>query len=309
MRRPLALAGATAVLGVVGLSALDALRAAPPVISQTVAIVDATNPAAPKQAGVDSSGNLQVNCVTGCSAGSGAGANNADGVAAVGTGLGSSVGYNYVWNGATWDRQPGSATLGTSVNVGKYAGVTPDMNAGAAGATTPRVVLAANSPVNVGQINGVAVTMGNGASGTGVQRVTIASDSTGQVALAGGTNTVGKIGIDPSMTGLTPVVSSAAEASHVLKASAGSLWGVYAANLTGTAGFLVVLNATAAPADGAITPLACVPLTANGIASINYVPGPPAAYSSGITAVVTSATSCFTKTTGVITAFIGGQVQ
>lgn len=53
--------------------------------------------------------------------------------------------------------------------------------------------LTANQTVNVAQVNGVATTMGNGASGTGVQRVTIASDSTGQVALAAGTNGVGKL--------------------------------------------------------------------------------------------------------------------
>jgi hypothetical protein len=32
-------------------------------------------------------------------------------------------------------------------------------------------------------------------------------------------------------------------------------------------------------------------------------------YSTGITAVVTSAANCFTKTTGVITAYIKGAVQ
>lgn len=142
---------------------------------------------------------------------------------------------------------------------------------------------------------------------------------------AAGTNILGKIGIDqttPGTTngvaiapssaasvGQTPVVSASGEASHVLKATPGNLYGVYATNLTATAGFLVVLNATSAPGDGTITPLACVPLAANSIAGINYSPGPPAVYSTGIVAVVTSANTCFTKTTGVITAFIGGQVQ
>jgi len=108
---------------------------------------------------------------------------------------------------------------------------------------------------------------------------------------------------------ITPVVSAAGESSHVLKASAGNLISVNATNLTATAGFLVVLNATAAPADGAITPLACQPLPANGSASIAYGSGPPGAYSTGITAVLTSATTCFTKTTGTLTGFIAGQVQ
>lgn len=87
------------------------------------------------------------------------------------------------------------------------------------------------------------------------------------------------------------------------------MYSAYAVNLTSTAGFLVILNATTAPADGAITPLACVVLPASGTATIDYSPGPPLLFSTGITAVVTSAASCFTKTTGVITAFLSGRVQ
>lgn len=109
--------------------------------------------------------------------------------------------------------------------------------------------------------------------------------------------------------GIAPVVSASAENNHVLKNAAGNLYGVYATNLTATAGFLVVLNATTAPIDGAITPLACVPLPASGVASINFNPGPPSVYGTGITAVLTSANTCFTKTTGVITGFISGSVQ
>lgn len=112
-----------------------------------------------------------------------------------------------------------------------------------------------------------------------------------------------------SAVGVTSVVSTAAENNRVLKATPGNLYSVYATNLTATAGFLVVLNLTASPADGAITPLECVPLPANGSASVNYNPGPPAVFSTGIVAVVTSAATCFTKTTGVITAFIRGSVQ
>ncbi len=112
-----------------------------------------------------------------------------------------------------------------------------------------------------------------------------------------------------SSVGITPVVSASGESSHVLKASAGNTYSVYATNLTATQGFLLLLNATSAPADGAVTPLACAPLSPNGVASLNYAPGPPGVFSTGITAVVTSAVTCFTKTTGVITAFISGSVQ
>lgn len=106
---------------------------------------------------------------------------------------------------------------------------------------------------------------------------------------------------------ITPTVTAAAASSLVLRNSSGKLYAVYATNLTATAGFLVVVNATSAPADGAITPLECAPLPANGNASI-YLGDRPGAYNTGVTAVVTSAVTCFTKTTGVITAFIRGAV-
>lgn len=109
--------------------------------------------------------------------------------------------------------------------------------------------------------------------------------------------------------GITPIVSASAENNHVLKASAGNLYSVYAQNLTSTTGFLVVLNSTTSPADGAITPLECVQLPPNGNASISYNPGPAGVFTTGITAVLTSATTCFTKTTGVITGFIHGAVK
>lgn len=109
--------------------------------------------------------------------------------------------------------------------------------------------------------------------------------------------------------GITPVVSTSAESSHVLKATPGNAYSAYATNLTATAGFLMLFNATSAPADGAVQPLACVSLPPNNPASINYSPGPPGVFSVGITAVVSSATTCFTKTTGTITAFISGLVK
>lgn len=107
---------------------------------------------------------------------------------------------------------------------------------------------------------------------------------------------------------ITPVVSTTAENNHILKGTPGTLVSAYATNLTAVAGFLVILNATTAPADGAITPLDFIALPANGTAVINYGLGPCPAYSTGITAVVTSAVTPFTKTTGVITAAIHGMV-
>lgn len=114
-------------------------------------------------------------------------------------------------------------------------------------------------------------------------------------------------------TQIAPIVSVAAEASHIFKTTAGNVFSVYAVNQTSTAGFLLVLNANAVPADGAVSPLDCVPLPASGVATINYIPGPPAAYVSGntpgVVGVVSSGVNCFTKTTGTITAFFHGLIQ
>jgi len=113
----------------------------------------------------------------------------------------------------------------------------------------------------------------------------------------------------PAAAPMAPVVSASLEASHVLKATGGTLYSAYASNLTGgSSGNLLILNATSAPADGAVSPLVCVPFS-GGVASANYANVPPASFSTGIVAVVSSATSCFTKTTGVLTAFISGIVQ
>lgn len=131
---------------------------------------------------------------------------------------------------------------------------------------------------------------------------------TGAVSAGTGTLAVAQAPTSSSAAGITAVVSGSAEFAHVLKASAGNFYSVYATNLTATPGFLVVINSTSAGADGAITPLACAPLPSNGSTSINFGTV-PSVYSTGITAIVTSSATCFTKTTGVITAYISGSVQ
>lgn len=111
------------------------------------------------------------------------------------------------------------------------------------------------------------------------------------------------------MTGVTPTVTSAGPvATLVVKTAPGSQLSVYATNTTSTAGFLVGYNAVAAPADGSLNAalvLECVPLQATpGFASINDQPGPPTNYTVGITYILTSGASCYTKTTGSLVGFI-----
>lgn len=115
-----------------------------------------------------------------------------------------------------------------------------------------------------------------------------------------------------NLTGLTPgVPSTATAATFVAKSSPGTVYAVTASNNTSTAGWLIGYNAIAAPADGALTPglvLDCVALPASGSASVS-AQFPPTNYSVGVTFILSSATTCYTKTTGVITGFIKALVR
>lgn len=107
---------------------------------------------------------------------------------------------------------------------------------------------------------------------------------------------------------LAPTVSTAVESSHVIKASAGQVQGCYAVNTTSVTGYMILLNATSVPADGAVTPLAAVALPANGSASISPALLNPLSFSTGIVAVLTNASTPFTKTTtGGLQGFISCQ--
>lgn len=149
--------------------------------------------------------------------------------------------------------------------------------------------------VNGGIYNSTAPALSN------FQRAPFQMDSAGNL----------KVVSSPSPTaGITPVVTSIPASSLVLKTAAGDLYSVYASNVqTSTAGYLQIFNATSAPSDGVVTPLDCAPIPAGGSVSIDYNPGPPAVYSTGIVAVLSSATSCFVKTTGTLLGFIKGAVQ
>lgn len=64
----------------------------------------------------DANGNLLIAGTVTTSL-SGTGANNADNVAAVAAGLVGTASYNYIWDGAAWDRLYGDSTNGAFVNV------------------------------------------------------------------------------------------------------------------------------------------------------------------------------------------------
>lgn len=104
---------------------------------------------------------------------------------------------------------------------------------------------------------------------------------------------------------ITPVVSSAVENGHVLKASAGNFYRL-AVTTGATAGYVMVFNSTTVPADGAVTPLLCRAVAANSSIEIDHT-GMPQRYSTGISAAFSS-TGCFTKTASA-TAMFEGDVQ
>ena len=68
-------------------------------------------------------------------------------------------------------------------------------------------------------------------------------------------------------------VSTAAEASHVLKASAGNLYSL-AVTSGASAGYVMLFDATSAPANGAVTPAECYYMPATSTLVENYSPTP-----------------------------------
>jgi hypothetical protein len=128
-------------------------------------------------------------------------------------------------------------------------------------------------------------------------------------AVPAGTNVIGGVLPAPSSSSsiaITPGSSSALEASHVLKASAGNLYSLYVMT-TSTAGYLMTFNAISAPSNGAVTPVECIPVLASSYAIVDFADAPPDRYSTGIVAVF-STTGPFTLTTSA-TAFFKWRVQ
>lgn len=99
------------------------------------------------------------------------------------------------------------------------------------------------------------------------------------------------------------VASTAVEASHVLKASAGSLYGMSITTST-VAGYVLLIDATTAPADGAVTPAKCYQIPSGSTIGILFE---PLAFTTGIVTVF-STTGCFTKTASA-TAYFSGEVK
>lgn len=94
-------------------------------------------------------------------------------------------------------------------------------------------------------------------------------------------------------SGIAPVTAAAA-ASKVVKTSKGLLYGAYVTTNT-VAGYFIGVDATANPADGAVTALFCVYAPAISSISIGYGGRPPIPFQTGLV-IIFSSTGCATKT-------------
>lgn len=170
------------------------------------------------------------------------------------------------------------------------------------------VLALACSPA-LAQSNGSVGTVNQAAPGSATQIGV--KDGSGKLQPASSTNPV-PVAFSPSSgsgSGVAPVVSSAVEACHVFKASAGNLYG-FTVNTTASAtanDWIMLFNATSAPVDGAVTPVEWARISATTTFGYSAPPGAPLYFSTGIVACL-STTGPLTKTAEAQAVF-SGKVQ
>ena len=109
---------------------------------------------------------------------------------------------------------------------------------------------------------------------------------------------------------VAPTTSASGVNNLLVKALPGNLYQITATNETASAGFLVLLNTVTVPTNGAtVTPYLCAKLPASGSVTLDFIPTPPVRFTTGIVAILTSAATCATFTTGTITGTIQAIIQ
>lgn len=104
-------------------------------------------------------------------------------------------------------------------------------------------------------------------------------------------------------TGYT--ATTAASSALVVKSQGASLYDVNIVS-GAAAGYVLVIDANAVPADGAVTPALCLPVAANTGIDLN-MRAEPVRFVNGVV-IVFSTTGCFTKTASA-TAFISASAM
>ena len=144
-------------------------------------------------------------------------------------------------------------------------------------------------------VNGATQTYCWDVSGTNPLPVTGALTTSGPTPA--GTNTIGGVFAVGSTTGgIVPSVSAATEGSHVCKTGAGTFYSALL-NVHGTSGYLEIWDASSAPSDGAVNPIA--PGTGGLLANIfvnvtntsfsaTLLPGPGFKFTNGLVLVFSS---------------------
>lgn len=160
---------------------------------------------------------------------------------------------------------------------------------------------------------GLGIYAGNQASVTYLGVFNYAFDGTtwdrfrtinGALTTGAGTQAVAMAPSTAAAAAIAPVPSTIAEGSRVFKSGAGNAftWRV----TTGiVGGYVLIFDATSAPADGVVTPIDCVAVAANSTVGSN-MDTLPDRFTTGYT-IVFSSTGCFTKTISA-TAFIRAKV-
>lgn len=182
---------------------------------------------------------------------------------------------------------------------GVAAAGNPVLGAGTNGAGAVQIL-----PVNVegSTISGRGLSVSLLSSGN---NTILLRDVTGASAAGSG---VGAIGLIPNSapTGAnSPAANTTSGSNLVVKAAAGNLYG-WRVTAAASAGYVLIFDATSAPADGVVSPKDCVAVAANATVGS----GPldiPERYTTGIT-IVFSTTGCFLKTASA-TAFIRATYQ
>ncbi len=200
-------------------------------------------------------------------------------------------------------------TRGANVNASNQLSVSVD-------------AIIANQSMNLAQVGGASVALGQTTMSASIP-VALASNQSALPVSESGTWTV-QPGNTPNTTawltqnspsaaaaaGVAPVSSTALEANRVIKASAGNLYSFEVmadSTLSAAAWWILVFNATSAPADGAVTPAKCYSLPSGATGASYGFASVPLYLGTGIT-ISASTTGCFTKTASAH-AFISGDAQ
>lgn len=262
---------------------------------------------------------LTVDCLAGCTAGSGVVQGNATSTPPTYTAGANALSLDFSGNLRT--SVPGGVSV-TGGSVGLLAGA----------AIVGKVGVDQTTP---GTTNGVQTLTGSTTAVTSLPAIPAGTNVIGHVitdtgsttavsslpATPAGSNIIGNVRIDQTTPGTTngvTVVPTASNTSGIASTATtavasnlvgkGSAGNFYAGTITtgATAGFGMLFNATALPANGAVTPVNCWVIPANSTAGISYGQTPYVA-STGIT-IGFSSTGCFTLTASA-TAFISEQVK